>query len=148
MLLGSQSAGREGSPSVTTGSRTRRGGGERGGEGRDAPGQAVAPVPEGDPEGLLLTTVPGGGDEGEEGEARGLEETEEEAAGEDRAVRGGAGETDGGDAPAEDERRHLEGRWTDGGGGQVGGRAISLWRGFQREGSKEMSQRGTKREEL
>ena len=64
--------------------------------------------PESDPQGLLLAPVPRGRHEREEGQARRLEETEQESAGKNRPVRRRAGETDGRHAPAKDERGHLQ----------------------------------------
>ncbi|KAJ0165013.1 hypothetical protein CTA2_12598 [Colletotrichum tanaceti] len=77
------------------------GGGEDG-------GQAVGAVPAGDAHGLLGAAVPLGGDDGEEGQAAGLEEAEEEAGGEQAGVVVAGGHADLGDAPAEDEARHEE----------------------------------------
>lgn len=75
---------------------------ERGEDG----GEAVGAVPGGDAEGLLAPAVPLAGDEGEEGEAAGFEEAEEEAV-DDEAGEGAAGGGKGlGEAPAKDEAGH------------------------------------------
>ena len=75
-------------------------------EGSEHGCDSVGSVPDGDSEGLLGPSVPSCGDDGEEGETGGLEETEEESRGEETLEVGGGGETAGGDTPGDDDDRH------------------------------------------
>lgn len=76
--------------------------------GGDDGGDTVGAVPRGDAQGLLGAPVPLRGDDGEEREAAGLEEAEEEAGGVEGLEVVAGREGRGCDAPAEEERRHQD----------------------------------------
>lgn len=69
---------------------------------------AIGAVPRGHAQRLLGAAVPLGGDDGEEREAAGLEEAEEEARGEQGREVVAGGEGGGRDAPSQNERGHEE----------------------------------------
>lgn len=72
----------------------------------DDGGDTVGPVPTGDTEGLLGATVPLSGDDGEEWETAGLEESEEEPSDVDPLIVGRGGHTSSRAAPRKDKEGH------------------------------------------
>ena len=75
---------------------------QRAEHGRDS----VGAVPDGDPERLLGSSVPGGGDDGEQRQARRLKETEQEPGREQALEVGRRGESARRNTPADDNHRH------------------------------------------